>query len=55
MHEQEGGVDKVPVGSAEYQQKYEKFDAMALVVMERNNDRLVLERDNEQLDAELAR
>ena len=53
MHQQQVGEGDNPlVGSTEYQQKYEKFDAMALVVMERNNDRL--EQDNELLDAELA-
>ena len=50
---QEGQTSDSPlVGSAEYQQKYEKFDAMALAVMERNSDRL--EQDNEQLDTDLA-
>ena len=44
--------DVLPIGSAEYRQKYEKFDAMALVVMERNSDRI--ERDAADLDAELA-
>ena len=52
MQQQAEGVDNAAIGSAEYQEKYSKFDAMALVVMERNNDRLT--HDNEQLDTELA-
>ena len=41
-----------PVGSVEYQQMYEKFDDMALGVMERNNERITA--DAQVLDTELA-
>ena len=45
-------VSVPPLGSVEYQQKYEKFDEMALGVMERNHERI--DEDAQVMDTEIA-
>ena len=50
QHQEE--MTTVPMGSAEYQLKYEKFDDMALGVMERNNERI--NDDAQHMNTEIA-